>query len=133
MSLNAYGDDKGAAGAGGAAAGLHAAQAPRLRSSAGSYASWRPDMDVYLERIGADGVHKRVMTDDSWRRLALQVQSWSDEALAQALAAIGVLDGAQSGAASAASATSDQAPATSSSSSTSQESGASVSTEQKEL
>lgn len=98
MSLNAYGgDDKvGGHGAAGAAAvgALHAAQAPRLRSVAGSYAAWKPDMDVYLERVGADGVHKRTMTDDSWRKLALQVQSWSDEALAQALASIGVEDAA---------------------------------------
>src|SRR3954468_9117296 len=87
MSLSAYGDDKGAAGAA-ASAG---AQAPKLR--AGNYAAWKPDMDVYLERIGADGVHKRALTGDSWRKMALQVQSWSDEALAQALAAIGVSSG----------------------------------------
>ena len=86
----------GGHGAAGAAAvgALHAAQAPRLRSAAGSYAAWKPDMDVYLERVGADGVHKRTMTDESWRKLALQVQSWSDEALAQALASIGVEDAA---------------------------------------
>ena len=98
MSSNAYGgDDKvGGHGAAGAAAvgALHAAQAPRLRSAAGGYAAWKPDMDVYLERVGADGVHKRAMTDESWRKLALQVQSWSDEALAQALASIGVEDAA---------------------------------------
>ena len=52
MSLNAYGDDKGAMGAGGGAGAL--SQAPRLR--AGCYAAWKPDMDVYLARIGADGV-----------------------------------------------------------------------------
>jgi hypothetical protein len=95
MSSNAHGgDDKVGGNAAGAAAvgALHAAQAPRLRSAAGSYAAWKPDMDVYLERVGADGVHKRTMTDESWRKLALQVQSWSDEALAQALASIGVED-----------------------------------------
>jgi len=72
MSLSAYGDDKGAASAG--PAGM---QAPKLRP--GGYAAWKPDMDVYLERIGADGVHKRAMTEDSWSKMALQVQSWSDE------------------------------------------------------
>jgi transposase InsO family protein len=81
------------AGAGGAGV-LHAAQAPRLRSSAGSYAAWKPDMEVYLERIGADGVHKRAMTEEQWRKVALQVQSWNDEALAQALAACGVEEAA---------------------------------------
>jgi transposase InsO family protein len=49
-------------------------------------------MDVYLERIGAEGVHKRALTDDDWRKLALQVQSWTDESLAAALASIGVGD-----------------------------------------
>jgi len=83
-------------GAGGATG--HSAQAPRLRSTAGSYAAWKPDMDVYLERVGADGVHKREMADESWRKMSLQVQSWSDEALAQALASIGVDDTVASGA-----------------------------------
>lgn len=91
MSSNTYGDDKGAMSAGAAGAG-QTAQAPRLRSTAGSYAAWKPDMEVYLERIGADGVHKRPMTDDHWRKMTLQVQSWNDEALALALAAIGVGD-----------------------------------------
>src|SRR5680860_440919 len=126
MSTNAYGDDKGATGGGGAAGSLQSAQqAPRLRSTAGSYAAWKPDMDVYLERIGADGVHKRAMTHDSWRRLALQVQSWSDEALALALAAIGVQDSIPSAAVS-------EADASNSSSSSSQVDSASVSSEQKE-
>ena len=62
MSLNAYGDDKGAMGAGGGAGAL--SQAPRLR--AGCYAAWKPDMDVYLARIGADGVHKRAMGTTDW-------------------------------------------------------------------
>ena len=122
MSSNAYGDDKGAGSAGGAAAGLHTAQAPRLRSTAGSYAAWKPDMEVYLERIGADSVHKRAMTDDSWRRLALQVQSWSDEALALALAAIGELDSAHS----------DATPSASASATQQASGGVQVSAEQKE-
>lgn len=87
------GSGKGEMNNSGALGVVHGLQAPRLRSTAGSYAAWKPDMDVYLERVGADGVHKRTMTDDSWRKLALQVQSWSDEALAQALASIGVVDG----------------------------------------
>jgi transposase InsO family protein len=70
--------------------GAAPAQAPRLRSAAGSYAAWKPDMEVYLERIGADGVHKRTMTDEGWNKMILQVQIWNDEALAQALASIGV-------------------------------------------
>jgi transposase InsO family protein len=92
MSHNAYVDDKGAMQGGGHAGAMQTAQAPRLRSTAGSYAAWKPDMEVYLERIGAEGVHKRAMTDEQWRKMTLQVQSWNDEALALALAAIGAGD-----------------------------------------
>ena len=38
------------ASAGSAGAAL---QAPRLRSTVGSYSAYKPDMEVYLERIGA--------------------------------------------------------------------------------
>ena len=84
MSLTAYGDDKGAA-AGAAAAG---AFVPKLR--AGGYAAWRPDMDVYLARIGAGGAHKRKMDKVSWLKLIEQVQAWNEEALLEALADIGL-------------------------------------------
>ena len=39
---------------------------PKLR--AGCYAAWKPDMDVYLARIGADGVHKRAMSATDWQK-----------------------------------------------------------------
>lgn len=106
-------DDKTGVGVAGASGALSSAQAPRLRSTSGSYATWKPDMDVYLERIGAEGVHKRAMTHEAWRETALLVQRWSDEALVQALAAVGVGAGA-------------------SSSSSSSQQAASLTTEQKE-
>jgi transposase InsO family protein len=84
MSLNAYGDDKGAASAG--AAAMQAA--PKLR--AGGYAAWRPDMDVYLARIGADGAHKRPMEKEHWLTLVRSVETWKEEAMAEALADIGI-------------------------------------------
>ncbi len=87
MSLTAYGDDKGAA-AGAAAAG---AFVPKLR--AGGYAAWRPDMDVYLARIGVGGAHKRKMDKASWLRLIEQVQAWNEEALLEALSDIGLGSG----------------------------------------
>ena len=85
MSSNAYGDVAGApgAGAGSAGAALHA-QAPRLR--AGGYAAWRPDMEVHLARIGADGAHKRRMTKEHWLTLVRSVETWKEEAMAEALA-----------------------------------------------
>jgi len=84
MSYNANGDDKGAAGA--AASSAHA-QAPKLRTG-GQYASWRKDMAVYLDRIGAGGVHTREMTAAKWTDLTAAVLSWEMEAndAAEALA-----------------------------------------------
>lgn len=88
MSSNAYGgEDKGAASAG-AAAGT---QAPKLR--AGGYAAWKPDMEVYLARIGAEGVHKRQMDKEHWLKLVQQVTLWQEEALAEALADVGIGSG----------------------------------------
>lgn len=89
MSLNS--DDRGVAGAG-AAAGL---QAPKLRT--GGYAAWRPDIEVYLARIGAGGAHRRAMERDHWLALVAQVAAWSDEAVAAALADLGI--GSSAGAA----------------------------------
>ena len=89
MSLTAHGDDKGAGAAGAAAAG---AAVPKLR--AGGYAAWRPDMEVYLARIGAEGAHKRAMNKESWVKLVHQVQTWHEEAMAEALADIGIGIGA---------------------------------------
>ena len=86
MSTNAYGDDKGAMGAGGGAGAV--GQAPRLR--AGCYAAWKPDMDVYLARIGADGVHKRPMSDADWNTLVEKLELWKSEEAAQHLADIGI-------------------------------------------
>ena len=86
MSLNAYGDDKGAVGTGGGAGAL--AQAPRLR--AGCYAAWKPDMDVYLARIGADGAHKRAMSVADWKTIVEKLELWKHEEAAQHLADIGI-------------------------------------------
>jgi transposase InsO family protein len=94
MSLSAQGDDKGSAGASGAPA---AAAVPRLRS--GGYAAWRPDMDVYLARIGADGAHKRAMEKEHWLQMVQQVHAWQEEATLQALADIGIGSSAASGSA----------------------------------
>ena len=83
MSLSEHRDEKGAAAAG-SAAGSAAAQAPKLRNSA-HYASWAPDMDVWLERYGAKGVHHRVLTSKQWERAAETVRRWEDEAVDAAL------------------------------------------------
>ena len=65
MSLTAYtSDDKGttAASTAAASAATVALQAaPKLRT--GMYAGWKIDMEVYLSRIGAEGVHTH-----TWRK-----------------------------------------------------------------
>ena len=85
MSSNAFGDDKGAAGAGGAAGS--GAQAPKLRGAA-HYAQWRPDMEVWLERHGAQGVHTREITPTRWQALQQAVKQWDEEKLAAAMDAL---------------------------------------------
>jgi hypothetical protein len=74
MSSNATGSDGGSS----AAAASHTltnAQAPKLRNAnSESYAMWRPDMEVWLERIGAERVHTRVMLPTAWIALAQQVE-----------------------------------------------------------
>lgn len=67
------------------AAGL---SAPKLRT--GGYAAWRPDMEVHLARIGAGGAHKRMMEKDHWQVLVAKVATWSDDAVAMALADLGI-------------------------------------------
>ena len=75
------------AGAPGALA-LHG-QVPKLRSGAG-YAAWRADMEVYLSRIGCEGVHTYELTAAQWTKLVQTTQEWKNEALARALASFGI-------------------------------------------
>ncbi len=83
MSTNAYSEDKGAggSGAGSAAAG------PKLRSGA-HYAQWRPDMEVYLERHGAHGVHTRVIDAKRWQAAQSTVRALDEAKLTAALDAM---------------------------------------------
>jgi hypothetical protein len=92
-------------------AGALQTSAPRLRSAAGSYAAWQPDMDVHLARIGADGVHKRAITEEQWRKMEQQVQAWHDESLEQALVSFGIISGTPTGPAAASVAASSGAAA----------------------
>jgi len=89
MLPNAYTDDKGA----GAGVAQHHLP-PKLLT--GGYASWSSDMDVYLSRIGAGGVHKRKMERADWVRLVEKVELWQEEATAEALADIGIMKGSSS-------------------------------------
>jgi transposase InsO family protein len=80
MSLNS--GDKGSVA--GASSGLAQLQAPRLQY--GGYAAWRPSMDVFLQRNGAEGIHKRPMTEKDWVATSEKVGVWAEEAYAAAMA-----------------------------------------------
>ena len=92
MSLNTHGD-VGTGSGSGAAAGSQAA-APKLRI--GAYASWRADMNVWLQRYGADEVHVQEMDPAAWQRLVDTVAAWKREDQRSALASIGIVNGGSS-------------------------------------
>jgi len=58
--------------------------APRLHSGGVGYGSWRDSMDVFLQRTGAEGIHRKGMTEAAWLAMASGVDGWVDEALAAA-------------------------------------------------
>ena len=74
-------------------------RAPLLR--AGGYAAWKPTMDVYLQRHGAAGVHKELLTQEEWLEDSSDVASWGKQSLAAARAAARGGDAAQASASSA--------------------------------
>src|SRR5689334_11227064 len=80
MSLNSE-ESKGASSG-------RSEQAPRLL--AGGYATWKPLMSVYLQRTGAEGVHLKATTVESWRKMDAAVTAWSDEAANSALELLGL-------------------------------------------
>src|SRR5680860_459162 len=53
-------------------------QLPRL--VAGSYALWRTRMDAYLQRAGAEKVHRTPMTKERWMLFDTAVTAWAGEA-----------------------------------------------------
>src|SRR4051794_9127119 len=97
MSSHSNGGDKDML-AGAAASGALAlqGQVPRLRSGAG-YAAWRADMEVYLARIGCEGVHNYALTAEQWGKLVRTTEEWKNESLARALASLGIAAGPAAG------------------------------------
>lgn len=53
-------------------------QLPRLVP--GSYALWRTRMDAYLQRAGAEKVHRTPMTKERWKLFDAAVTAWAGEA-----------------------------------------------------
>jgi len=85
MSLN-YSEDKG--GNSGALIQMSstAGHAPSLQAS--NYAAWAPSMEVFLQRNGAEGIHKKVMTKQQYEELEANVARWNDEVLFAAAALV---------------------------------------------
>jgi hypothetical protein len=80
MSLSAMSEDKSV----NAGAGSLALSAPRLRSGA-EYSAWAPSMDVFLQRAGAESIHKKASTRESWVTTSARVALWADEEMARAM------------------------------------------------
>lgn len=77
-------DDKGAGGASALTAGH--TQAPRLQAGGIGYAAWAPHMDVFLQRGGAEGIHRTEMSETTFKQLSESIARWEAEALAAAIA-----------------------------------------------
>jgi transposase InsO family protein len=87
MSLNSEDKGTGAMGAGDKLAHL---QAPRLQSGGVGYAAWAANMDVFLQRAGAEGIHRKPMTEAAWVDMSRRVEEWAADALSAALALVAV-------------------------------------------
>ena len=71
-------------------------QAPRLGTGGIGYASWRPNMDVFLQRNGAEGIHRTPMAEAKWLDMSRRSEMWAAEALDAAMALVLGNDGSSS-------------------------------------
>jgi hypothetical protein len=76
-------------------AGGHA-QAPRLQGTSVGYAAWKPNMNVYLQRNGAEGIHCKPMTADRWSSMNTQAELWATDELDAAMALLSTNTGSSS-------------------------------------
>src|SRR4051794_19408417 len=61
-------------------------QGPRLSGTSVGYATWKPNMNVYLQRNGAEGIHSKPMTSERWSSMNTQAESWATDELDAAMA-----------------------------------------------
>ena len=73
---------------GGSGSTLHL-QAPRLMSGGVGYAAWHSNMDVFLQRAGAEGTHRKPMAEADWTMMSNRVEEWAADAFSAALALVG--------------------------------------------
>jgi hypothetical protein len=108
MSLNMNND--GTESARDASTGSTVARAPRL-TGAIAYAAWRTDMDLFLQRTGAENVHTKKLEEKDWKAMAALVEQWNDSALADALALVTASAGGSSSTSGATAPTNEQTKA----------------------
>jgi hypothetical protein len=82
MSLNSAADRIGADGM------SRVIHVPRLTFTGGGYSAWRPNMEVYLQRAGAEDIHKEPMGEQEWLTTSAQVRDWARQADKEALALV---------------------------------------------
>ena len=93
MSANATGDSgrlgetSGGEGATRTVALSSLGLAPKLISGA-LYSQWKPDIEVWLERNGAQGVHSQAMTSAEWRECVAKVEQVKEAARRAALSLV---------------------------------------------
>lgn len=79
--------------ANGTGGGGHGIAYPRLQSG-GYYAAWRPQMDVALQRTGAEGVHRKELAEPEWRNVCALTDDWAAQELADAIELVTLAAGA---------------------------------------
>ena len=66
-----------------------AASAPKLREASSlAYAEWKPQMEIHLQRVGAQGVHRQAVTRDEWTADCEAVEQWEKEKFERARATL---------------------------------------------
>jgi hypothetical protein len=89
--------------------------APRLVGGGVGYAMWKPQMNVHLQRIGAEGIHTTVMSELQWLDISARSAAWHNEQLTAALALVSKVDGVGDASSSSSSTSSSSSSSSSSS------------------
>ena len=59
--------------------------APKLEANSIGYSLWRSSMDIYLQRAGAEGIHRIEMSETMWCEMVKNTEIWAANALAAML------------------------------------------------
>ena len=64
--------------------------APKLPKGE-KYAEWKPLMEVHLQKVGANGVHKKPLEKAMWLQDEKDVEAWNQLELDQAMKGVGII------------------------------------------